>query len=246
MELWQFGILIAMGLLSGIVNVMAGGGSVLTVPTMILLGLPGAAANGTNRIAVLAQDVTAVVTFYRRGHSDFRLSASLAACALPGALIGAWVGVSLDSELFNRLLALIMVGVLALMFLGKSREGGAVTTRRRGLGHLLMALAGFWGGFIQIGMGFIVIPILHRVMGLDLVTANIHKAFITATYTAGALLIFSFGGDIYWLIGAVLALGNAAGGYLGARLALAKGERLIKRVLAVAIMVLVIQLLFPF
>ena len=245
MELWQYGILVAAGMIGGTINVMAGGGSILTVPVMIFLGLPGSVANGTNRIAVLAQDLTALVTFYRRGWSNLRLSLSLAACAFPGAMVGAWVGTSLSGELFNQILALVMLGVMILIFHGPKRSEDAVSSGRIKAGHALIAAAGFWGGFIQIGMGFIMMPILNRVMGFDLVSANVHKAFITAIYTIGALFIFAASGDIHWMIGAILAAGNAIGGYVGARLAIARGEALIKRVLAVAIVVMIIRLLIP-
>ena len=88
MELWHYGALIAAGIIGGAINVMAGGGSVITVPVMVFLGVPGPIANGTNRIAILAQNLIAVGTFMRGGQGDFRLSISLALCALPGAL--AW------------------------------------------------------------------------------------------------------------------------------------------------------------
>ena len=95
MEPWQYAVLIAAGITGGAINVMAGGGSIITVPVMIFLGVPGPVANGTNRVAILAQNLTAVATFMSRGMANFRLSISLALCALPGALLGAWTGVQL-------------------------------------------------------------------------------------------------------------------------------------------------------
>ena len=92
-----------MGFASGFLNVVAGGGSTLSVPVMIFMGLPAPIANGTNRIAILAQNITAVVTFFRRGYSDFKLSLSLAICAIPGAVVGALVGVEFEGIWFNRM-----------------------------------------------------------------------------------------------------------------------------------------------
>ena len=83
MEPWQLLLLAAVGVVSGFLNVMAGGGSLLTVPILLFMGIPGPVANGTNRIAILAQNLTATVTFFRRGYSDFKLSLSLAACSIP-------------------------------------------------------------------------------------------------------------------------------------------------------------------
>ncbi|MGB1142110.1 MAG: TSUP family transporter, partial [Halioglobus sp.] len=111
-ELWHAGLLVAVGVVSGFLNVMAGGGSLLSVPVMVFMGMPGPVANGTNRIAILAQNITAIITFARRGFSDFRLSLSLAACAVPGAAAGALIGTQLDGAWFNRALAIIMIGVM--------------------------------------------------------------------------------------------------------------------------------------
>jgi len=247
MEPWHYAALIAAGITGGAINVMAAGGSIITVPVMIFLGVPGPIANGTNRVAILAQNLTAVSTFMRGGLSNFKLSISLALCALPGALLGAWTGVQLSGQTFNTALAIIMLAMLLLIYTGgaQSREGNAQANNLF-WGHLLMVFAGFWGGFIQIGVGFILMPILNRVMGLDLVTTNAHKCFIISVYTVGALAVFALESEVLWVTGAILAIGNSLGGYLGATLTLKKGEALIRRVLAVAIIAMVAKLLlFP-
>lgn len=248
LELWQAGLLVVVGTAAGFLNVMAGGGSLLTVPVMVFLGLPGPVANGTNRIAILAQNLTAIATFFRRGFQDFRLSLSLAACAIPGAVAGALVGVRLEGVWFNRALALIMIGVMLIMHFDKGKKAGSAAhqpTRRQLLrGHLLMVGVGFWGGFIQLGVGFIIMPVLNRVMGLDLVRTNMHKVFIVAAYTVVALLVFASQVEILWIVGLALALGNSLGGYLGAHFAVSGGERLIRLVLNVVLVAFIIKLLF--
>jgi uncharacterized membrane protein YfcA len=246
--LWQAFTLTGVGVLAGFLNVMAGGGSLVTMPVMIFMGLPGPVANGTNRIAILAQNVTAVATFFRRGFAEFRLSLSLAACAVPGAIGGALIGVHLEGEWFNRLLALVMVAVMLIMHFDRNRGPGdpnSEPTRQQLVrGHLLMVAVGFWGGFIQIGVGFIIMPVLSRVMGLDLVRTNMHKVFIIAVYTAVALAIFASQVELLWAVGAALALGNSIGGYLGAHFTVSKGERLIKLILNLVLVVFIAKLLF--
>ena len=249
-ELWHAALLIAVGTVSGFLNVMAGGGSLLTVPVMVFMGMPGPVANGTNRIAILAQNITAITTFARRGFSDFKLSLSLAACAIPGAAAGALIGTQLEGEWFNRALALIMVGVMLVMHFGKgSREQSEEhqPDRKQLLwGHLLMVAAGFWGGFIQLGVGFIIMPILNRVMGLDLVRTNMHKVFIIAAYTLVALVIFASQVELLWAMGLALAVGNSIGGYLGAHFTVRNGEKLIRVVLNLVLIAFIIKLLFNF
>ena len=248
LETWQIVLLTLSGVIAGWLNVMAGGGSLLTVPIMVFMGIPGPVANGTNRIAILIQNITAVATFRRRGLSDFKLSLTLALAASLGALFGAQVGVRLEGEWFNRVLALIMIGIMLLMWSGhldtRHDPDGGDRPRRLWLGHLLMVGAGFWGGFIQIGVGFLLMPILHRVMGLNLVLTNVHKVFVILVFTIVALLVFASQLELLWWVGLWLALGNAVGGWLGAHTTVTHGEVWIRRVLNAALIVFIIKLLF--
>lgn len=249
MDLWQLILLAIIGCLTGFINVMAGGGSLLTMPVMVLMGMPGPVANGTNRVAILAQNITAVAGFFRQGFSDFKLSLSLSLCALPGALIGAYFGTKLQGLWFNRVLAGVMITVMVLMSVKKHRPGSVTTTgppgqKRLITAHILMAVTGFYGGFIQAGVGFILMAILHRVLGLDLVRVNMHKVFIVGTYTIFALAVFAVRGNVAWLPGIYLAAGNAAGGWIGSHIAVKKGERLIRIVFNAALIILAIKLLF--
>ena len=246
-DLWQAALLAAVGIVSGFLNVIAGGGSLLTVPVLLFMGLPGPVANGTNRIGVLAQNLTAIAAFFRRGFSEFKLSLSLAACSIPGALAGALLGTELDGEWFDRILALVMVGVMLVMHFDRGTQEASDTHQptpaQLARGHLLMVAVGFWGGFIQIGVGFIIMPVLNRAMGLDLVRTNMHKVFIVAVFTLVALVVFASRVEILWLVGLALALGNAVGGYLGAHFTVTRGEKLIRLILNLVLIAFIIKLL---
>lgn len=248
MELWQLAVLSLVGIVAGFLNVMAGGGSLLTVPIMVFMGIPGPVANGTNRIAILAQNITAVSTFFRRGFSEFRLSLTLAACTLPGAVAGALLGTRLEGVWFNRTLAIIMLGVMLIMALDKGRNTSVANSQpnRRQLlwGHTLMVGVGFYGGFIQLGVGFIIMPVLHRVMGFDLVRTNMHKVFIVACYTVAALWVFASQLEILWIVGLALALGNSIGGWVATVVQVKQGDRYIKIILNVVLIGFIIKLLF--
>ncbi len=247
MELWQLGLLAAVGVVAGWMNVMAGGGSLLTIPAMLFMGVPAPVANGTNRVAILAQNTVAVTAFFRQGYSDFRLSLTLALAASIGAAGGAMIGTRLEGVWFNRVLAVVMVLVMLLMATGgKTKSAPRADEKPRNLvaGHFLMIFAGAWGGFIQIGVGFILMPILHRVMGLDLVRVNMHKVFIVLVYTIVALAVFASQVEVLWQVGLALALGNATGGWLGAHTTVRRGEGLIRLVMYAALSALIIKLLF--
>jgi len=247
---WQLALLTGAGIIAGWLNVMAGGGSMLTVPIMLFMDLPGPVANGTNRVAILAQNISAVTTFFRKGVGDLKLGLSLAAASIPGAIAGALIGVQLEGELFDRVLAIIMIGMIILMMTGKKKDHHAEqntyqpSQKQLILGHLCMLGAGFWGGFIQIGVGFILMPILYRVMGLDLVRVNFFKVFVVLCYTIAALTIFATNVEIFWIAGLALAIGNAIGGSLGARTTIKGGDQLIRKVLFIVLTAFIVKLLF--
>jgi len=250
LELWQGIVLGLAGCIAGFLNVMAGGGSLITMPILVFMGEDGTVANGTNRVAILIQNLVATAGFAERGLSDFKLSLSLGLCALPGAILGAYVGTRIGGVWFNRILAGVLLLVVFLMLRKKKRsanpgheESGQSRSRRVVPAHLMMVAAGFYGGFIQAGVGFILMAVLHGVLGLDLVRVNMHKVFIVGIYTLAALLIFAIRGQVLWSAGLVLAVGNALGGWIATRLALKRGEGLIRWILYVVLVVMAIKLL---
>jgi len=240
-------LLLITGVATGFLNVMAGGGSMLSVPIMIFLGVPGTIANATNRIAILPQNISATIAFYRKGFANFRLSLSLAACTIPGCLVGAWLATRIPNDQFNSLLAIIMLIILLVMSLPQPKTietDQSPSARRMLFGHLAMVLIGFWGGFIHIGVGFLLMPVLNRIMQLDLITTNSHKVFIVLCYTSVALLVFSSQLDMLWDYGIALAIGTTIGGWLAANFQIKKGIGVIKWTLNIVVVAFIIKLLF--
>lgn len=214
----------------------------LSVPVMIFLGVPGAVANGTNRVAILLQNVSAVIAFYRNGFANFKLSLSLAACTIPGTLCGAWLATKIPNDQFNVWLAVIMLAVLIIMSL-PPKTSTTCSQPRMIAGHLLMVAIGFWGGFIHIGVGFLLMPVLNRVLGMDLITTNSHKVFIVLCYTVVALVVFASQLELVWQYGLALAVGTTIGGWLAANFQVKQGVTAIKWTLNVVIIAFIIKLL---
>jgi len=245
-EIWKIPLILVVGLTAGFVNTMAGGGSLLTLPLLIFLGLPSAVANGTNRVAIEVQNILAVLGFRSKGVANFRLSLQFALPAVLGAFVGARIAVDMPDVLFRRVLAVVMVLVLGLILWNPTRRlRGAeapLTPARRVVAFVAFFAVGIYGGFIQAGVGFLLMATLVGITGLGLVRVNAHKVFIVAVYTLLALAVFALDGKVDWVVGAVLAVGNGAGGWLAGLLAVSKGERVIRPVLVVAVLAMALRL----
>ncbi|WP_446831975.1 sulfite exporter TauE/SafE family protein [Candidatus Foliamicus sp.] len=231
-------LLLLAGCASGFLNVMAGGGSMLSLPILLLAGLPAPVANGTLRVAIIIQNLVAVSTFRRRGFSELKEALWLSLFACIGAAGGAMIGVRVAGPWFERIVALTMIlATLAILRRkpGAANEKAAMTPARRRLGYAALLLCGAWAGFIQVGVGFLLMPTLQRILGMDLVRVNMYKVVILIPCTLLALGIFAWQSQILWLVGLTLAVGNGAGGWLGARVTLSKGEGVIRVVFVIAV-----------
>jgi len=191
--------------------------------------------------------IAAVWAFYRQGFANFKLSLSLGACTIPGTLIGATLASRVANDQFNSLLAVIMIFVLIIMSLPQPKtlkQNSSPSKKRLIAGHALMVLIGFWGGFIHIGVGFLLMPVLNRVMQLDLITTNAHKVFIVLSYTVVALIVFSSQLELIWKYGIALGIGTWTGGWLAATMQVKKGIGTIKTTLNIVVVAFIIKLLF--
>jgi len=250
MELLHYGMVLGVGLFAGFVNTLAGGGSLLILPMLIFLGLPPATANGTNRVAILVQNISATAGFRRKGFTDFKFSLLLSGPALAGAVTGAYIAVEIPGEVFKIVLGLVMLLVVAATFFNPfKRETIAfsdLTSRDKLTAAALFFFVGLYGGFIQAGVGFLIIGLLTLVCRLDLVRVNSIKVFVVGVYTVAALAIFIAYDQVDWITGLILAAGTGAGGWIGSHWAVREGENKIKIVLALAVTGMSLKLLGVF
>ncbi len=247
-EIYALIILFAVGAVAGFINVTAGGGSTLSVPVLIFLGLDAAVANGTNRIAIFIQNISAVYSFKKEKYQQFGLSMKLALLTLPGSIIGALLAVKISDALFQKILAAVMIGIIISMILPKPRTvlDNAENKKISVSVILSMIFIGFYGGFIQVGVGFILMAAINYLLKFDLVHVNMHKVFIVLVYTVPALIIFIITGNVNWTFGLSLAGGNAFGGWWAAKFSVRKGDKLIRIILMIAIFIMSLKLLDVF
>lgn len=237
-------ILFGVGAVAAFINVNAGGGSSLTLPVLILLGLNPTVANGTNRVAILFQNVSAVYSFKREKYYDLKNSLILSALTLPGAIAGSILAVKIGDELFQKVLAVVMIFIIITMLIPKKKIERVNTDFVVDWKIVISMLAvGFYGAFIQVGVGFLLMASFQYLMKLDLIRVNMHKVFVVLIFTIPAILIFILTNNINWYYGLTLAAGNVFGGWWGAKLSVKKGEKFIKFVLIIAILIMAMKLL---
>jgi len=249
MEEWyHYLLLVGVGFLVGFINTVAGGASLISLPILIFLGLPPAVANGTNRVAIVLQTAIAVAGFKSKGVSTFPFNIYLGISALVGSVIGAYIAVDIKGETFNRILAIIMVAVV-LIIIFKPRVNVAeleerITGKYLWIGMLAFFFIGIYGGFINAGIGFIIILFLHYVNRLSLVRTNATKVAVVFIYTLAALVVFALNDKVIWKVGLVLALGNGLGAWFSSRISVDKGDGYIKIFLIGMVLVMAVKLWF--
>ena len=213
MENWlQHLILLLAGAVAGTLNVIAGGGSFLTLPVLIFLGLPPTVANGTNRVGILVESAAAVHSFSGKGVLDWGSVRWAALPAAGGALLGSLIAVWIDDESFQRVLAILMVAVTLWTLWNPFKPQDLAQRGRRSALFLSLVffLVGIYGGFVQAGVGFFLLAATTWA-GLDLVRGNAVKVLTVLVFTIMALGVFAYQGKIAWVTGIVLAVGFAIG-----------------------------------
>lgn len=241
-------ILIAAGLFAGCINTLAGGGSLITMPLLIFMGLPSVEANASNRVALFIQNIFAIQGFRSKGVFLFPFSLWLGISATFGALIGANIAVDIKGNTFNKILAIVMILVMVLTlvkpYLSRDRIEEYFGKKQTLLSILIFFGIGIYGGFIQAGVGFLIIAALTNIHGLNMAKTNSVKVTVILIYTVSALVVFQLEGAIRWQYGLILALGNAIGGWITSRWSVGKNDKWVRAVLVVTVSALAIKLWF--
>ncbi|MFT6828916.1 MAG: putative membrane protein YfcA [Roseivirga sp.] len=247
MEILNLLLLLVVGLVAGCLNTLAGGGSLLSLPVLIFLGLPPNVANATNRVAIVLQNIFAVQGFKSKGVSVYPFNLWLGISAFCGAIVGAFLAVDIDEEVFNRILAVVIVAVVIYMGINPLKN----INKPENMGKkatitsiIIFFFVGIYGGFIQAGVGYLMIMALTLVNGFSLVKTNSIKVFVALTYTLVALGIFIYYGIVNWEFGIPLAIGNATGGWLASRWSVNKGDNWIRYIVMVTASAFAIKLFF--
>ncbi|MCE0734141.1 sulfite exporter TauE/SafE family protein [Halomonas sp. G15] len=234
--------LLLIGTLAGFINVLSAGGSMLTLPLLMFLGLPPQEANGTNRVSIALQSVSAVYNFFRAGARHVGLSLRLSVPAVVGSLVGAWLALRTGDALFEAILIVVMAGSALLMLLPQPRLDTRPLTPERLTPAIYLAMfgIGLYGGFIQVGVGILFIVVLYRMLKIDLAQVNVFKVLIVLVYTLPALVLFLVNDQVRWGYGLLLAAGSMTGAWLAVKVNVSPRGAFVVKWLTVAVIVAII------
>ena len=246
---WKILAVIGVGVVAGFINTVAGSGSLLTLPLLMFLGLPANVANGTNRIAILLQNVVGVASFKKQKVLDLKQGWIIGLPAVAGSILGAQIAVSINDAIMEKAIG----GLLILMFFLIILKPGRWLNSHEGqppvkllFKIVIFFFIGVYGGFIQAGVGFFLLAGLVLGTGFELVKANALKVFIVFLYTPFALAIFMWNNDVNYVLGFILAIGNMTGALFGARVAVKWGAKAVRVFLLVALFFASLKLMGAF
>lgn len=218
-------ILIVTGLVAGVINTLAGGGSNLTLPALMIMGLPADVANATNRVGVVLQTMVATRGFVRHKRLPTTDLPALLIPVLLGSLLGAVIASYAPTTYLKPMLLTAMIGMTVLMlmkpdFASLSPDVVPERLQQHPRAWFGLFLTGCYGGFVQAGVGFLLLAMLAGTLRYDLVRANAIKVVCAFIMTSLALLVFVLRDQVLWLPGLLLAIGTMTGAHLAVKFAI--------------------------
>lgn len=248
-EWWQYAQYPAFFLLGAVVsliNSIAGGGSTLSLPIMIFLGMPATVANGTNRIGLIIGNISSVANLAKHGYLNKKIFFQLLIPTLVGATIGICFLVRIGDRAFQAILAVVICLVVVMSNLRKDILGKPPATPPEKLtwkGAIGFALVSIYGCIVQVGVGFVQIFSLTRYTGLDPIHVNALKNALTTVFLVFSTVALGIAGKIDWPIAIIMALGAWCGGYFGSFLQRKKGNTFIRHFISATSVAMAIYLI---
>ena len=239
MDMWLYPLIILAGFLTGFINTLAGAGSAVSLALMSFVGLPLDVANGTNRVAILMQNMVGVNRFHAQKMMDWRMGLWLALPAAAGSIVGAWLASVMSAKNLETAIGVLMLVILVMLFVRPKRwlEGQPDMhgTRPTPSQFAIFFAIGIYGGFIQMGVGIFLLSGLVLGAGYDLVRANAVKVLIVLSFTIFALAIFIWSDLVRWDIGLILGVGNMLGAWAATKQAAKRGAPFVRWLLIVIV-----------
>jgi uncharacterized membrane protein YfcA len=233
--------------LAGLVDAIAGGGGLITLPALLWAGLPPLQALATNKLQGSFGTLSASLHFFVKGHLQWQILRPLILATFFGALSGTLLVQYLPDDLLRKTVPLLLI-LFALYFLFSPRVGDLDATQRLSLGWFAAALCvpiGFYDGFFGPGTGSLFVLAVVSLLGFNLTRATGVTKVLNLTSNLTALLFFSLGGHVQWKLGLTLGIAQATGAWLGSHLAIRHGAAIIRPLLVIISVAISAKLMLP-
>lgn len=243
-------LICTLGFLAATVDAIAGGGGLISLPALLMVGVPPHLALGTNKFAASLASLNSSVTFARSGKVNFSLVKWQIPFTLLGAFLGAWAVLRVSSAFLNKavLVLILVVGLYTLLHknLGMENQFKGLTLRKIVIGCLFAFALGFYDGFFGPGTGSFLIFSFIALYGFDFVVASANSKVLNFTSNIASLLLFAWYGQILFIYGIPMALFMILGSYVGTKLAIKQGAQLVKPIFIIMSLLVAAKLIYQY
>ncbi|MBN2681272.1 MAG: sulfite exporter TauE/SafE family protein [Bacteroidales bacterium] len=235
MEWYMILALVGVGIFTGFINILAGSGSLITLPFLVFLGLDPHTANGTNRIGILFQSLVGVTAFKKQKVFTWKETIWLAIPAIIGSVVGSRLAVDVNEDVLDKVIGGLLIFMFFFILIKPNKwlkeKSDSVSAKPGVLSFIIFFVIGIYGGFIQAGVGFFLLAGLVLGAGMDLIKANAIKVLLTMAFTPLALAMFIYYGQVNYEYGFILAGGNMIGAFIGTKVSVSWGPKFVRYVL---------------
>ncbi|MEN8138538.1 MAG: sulfite exporter TauE/SafE family protein [Bacteroidota bacterium] len=232
--------LIISGIAVGFINTLAGGGSIISLSILMFLGLPAGIANGTNRIAITLQTITATINFKKNNILDSKKGIRLGIPTIIGSILGAYIAIDINEDIFEKAMAIIMIIMVIFIFLRPNRwllnKQELIDKKVSIWQYILFFFIGIYGGFLHVGIGYFLLASIVLGAGYNLVKANAIKILIVMMYVPFSLAVFIWNDQVNYKYGLILSIGNVIGAYVASKYAITRGAEFVRWVILVVVL----------
>lgn len=245
-EIWTYAILFAVAIFSGFVDSIAGGGGLITIPALLAVGIPEHAALATNKLQSTFGSFSASYNFAKKGLVDFNEIKTGIIWTFIGAILGTITVLLISAKIIKILVPIMLVGIfLYTIFSPNLGEFEREKKMSQNAFYVIFGLLiGFYDGFLGPGTGSFWMFAMIALIGLEMKKAVAQTKVLNFTSNIVSLAVFILGGQILWLVGVIMGIGQLIGAYFGSTMVVKKEVKFIKTIFLSVVACTILKLIY--
>lgn len=228
------------------IGAMVASMGLISIPLLIIAGLPPQIATATNKLGSLGMTLVSAYKFARAGKIQWKFAGKFSAIAFVGSYIGSNLLLKVDDRFLEYFIVAIAIVVVPIIIWEKHLgiKHKKTTKRMKNIGYILYFFCLIWSGFIGAGAGTAIFAIFMSLFGFTMLESTATHKIPKLVMTLTALTVFAYHGIIDYKVGLVLFAGMSIGGYVGSSLALQKGNKWVKRIFVIVVLISALKIVF--